>query len=95
MPEVGVALRSRLQKGSNYKVGIACTLNTGGIIETTKFWETTTTVAAQAGAGPQNFIWGNPAAPAAPAIGAVGTAETTATVPFTASLAQRANFRTN
>lgn len=48
----------------NYKVGIACTLNlsTGLGNETTKFWETPVTVAASAGAGPQNFIWGNPTA---------------------------------
>ena len=64
----------------NYKIGIACTLNlgTGLGIETTKFWETTTTVAAATGAGPQNFIWGNPVAPAAPTL---TTPSATAAVP--------------
>ena len=82
---LSLSLQAIAVPAGNYKIGIACTLNlgTGLGIETTKFWETTTTVAAQTGAGPQNFIWGNPAAPAAPAIGTVTIAGTTATVPFT------------
>ncbi len=84
---VSLSLQAIAVPPGDYNVGIACTLNNAGVIENRRFWNTTTTVAAQTGAGPQNFIWGNAAAPAAPAIGTVTTAGTTATVPFTQAAA--------
>jgi len=86
---VNLSLQAIPVPAGNYKIGIACTLNLGTGLgnEVTKFFETTTTVAASAGAGPQNFIWGNPAAPAAPVITTTSVTATSATVNFTQAAA--------
>ena len=67
----------------NYKMGFACTLS--GAIENGKYWETTFSLATSAGAGPVNFIYGQPVAPAAPVLGALTAGNGTLAASFTST----------
>lgn len=85
LPATGFRFHTQALPAGDYNVGIACVLNQSGTINTMKYYNATMTVAPSAGAGPQNFIWGDPAVPAAPVLtgSTYNSGTATATVNFT------------
>ncbi len=75
-----------------YNIGIACTLNTAGVTNNERYWNTVIEVTTNTtSGGPNNFTYGPPAVPAAPVAPVLGATLTTGNGTLTGSFTATAS----